>query len=225
MKTYLCIGAGPGIGAATAKRFLREGYRVVLVSRTAAASSELKALFEADAANVTYEAADASDPQQMAALIEKYEGDDLEVVHYNAAVMRYDTSGALIMQGIESETASDIANDIAVNVSSALATVAKVIPIMRARGTGTILLTGGGLAVQPSADLLTLSIGKAAMRTIGEALFEPLKRQGIHIASVRVSTLVASDPGHPRKIADAFWNLHDQATSAWTWETLYPNAA
>jgi hypothetical protein len=63
------------------------------------------------------------------------------------------------------------------------------------------------------------------MRTIGEALFEPLKRQGIHIASVRVSTLVASDPGHPRKIADAFWNLHDQATSAWTWETLYPNAA
>jgi short-subunit dehydrogenase len=185
----------------------------------------LKALFEADAANVTYEAADASDPQQMAALIEKYEGDDLEVVHYNAAVMRYDTSGALIMQGIESETASDIANDIAVNVSSALATVAKVIPIMRARGTGTILLTGGGLAVQPSADLLTLSIGKAAMRTIGEALFEPLKRQGIHIASVRVSTLVASDPGHPRKIADAFWNLHDQATSAWTWETLYPNAA
>lgn len=225
MKTYLCIGAGPGIGAATAKRFLREGYRVVLVSRTAAASSELKALFEADAANVTYEAADASDPQQMAALIEKYEGDDLEVVHYNAAVMRYDTSGALIMQGIESETASDIANDIAVNVSSALATVAKVIPIMRARGTGTILLTGGGLAVQPSADLLTLSIGKAAMRTIGEALFEPLKRQGIHIASVRVSTLVASDPGHPRKIADAFWNLHAQATSAWTWETLYPNAA
>ena len=225
MKTYLCIGAGPGIGAATAKRFLREGYRVVLVSRTAAASSELKALFEPDAANVAYEAADASDPQQMAALIEKYEGDDLEVVHYNAAVMRYDTSGALIMQGIESETASDIANDIAVNVSSALATVAKVIPIMRARGAGTILLTGGGLAVQPSADLLTLSIGKAAMRTIGEALFEPLKQRGIHIASVRVSTLVASDPEHPRKIAEAFWDLHAQETPAWTWETLYPNAA
>jgi NAD(P)-dependent dehydrogenase (short-subunit alcohol dehydrogenase family) len=34
MKTYLCIGAGPGIGLATARRFAREGYRIVLASRT-----------------------------------------------------------------------------------------------------------------------------------------------------------------------------------------------
>jgi NAD(P)-dependent dehydrogenase (short-subunit alcohol dehydrogenase family) len=30
MKTFLGIGSGPGIGLATAERFAREGFRIVL---------------------------------------------------------------------------------------------------------------------------------------------------------------------------------------------------
>lgn len=33
MKTFLSIGTGPGIGFATAERFAREGFRVVLSAR------------------------------------------------------------------------------------------------------------------------------------------------------------------------------------------------
>jgi short-subunit dehydrogenase involved in D-alanine esterification of teichoic acids len=33
LKTFLSIGSGPGIGIATAERFAREGFRVVLTSR------------------------------------------------------------------------------------------------------------------------------------------------------------------------------------------------
>ena len=33
MKTFLSIGSGPGIGFATAERFAREGFQIVLASR------------------------------------------------------------------------------------------------------------------------------------------------------------------------------------------------
>jgi NAD(P)-dependent dehydrogenase (short-subunit alcohol dehydrogenase family) len=65
MKTYLCIGAGSGISLATAKRFAREGYRIVLVSRSAGDSSGLSKILKHDIADVVYEAADAGDPVQI----------------------------------------------------------------------------------------------------------------------------------------------------------------
>ncbi|MGN6480857.1 SDR family NAD(P)-dependent oxidoreductase [Luteibacter sp.] len=225
MKTYMCIGAGRGIGLATARRFAREGYRIVLVSRSAADNDRLRAMLGNDIADVRFESADATDPAQLGDVLERYAGTGIDVIHYNAAAMRYDPSGALVGAPIDAQGSAEITSDIAVNVATPLATLAKVLPSMEARGTGTILLTGGGFAVEPSADFLTLSVGKAALRTAAQALFEPLKQRGVHIATVRVSTLVASDPGHPAKIADEFWALHAQPPEAWTWESIYPRAA
>lgn len=225
MQTSLCIGAGTGIGVATAKRFGRERYRVVPVTRSEADNDRLREFLKDDSLDVRFEAVKASDSTQIAALVDKYANDHLDIVHYNAAGMHYDAAGTLVMQGIEKQSPSAIATGIAFNVSSALATPATVIPVMTARQSGTILLTGDGLDVEPSADLLTLSVGKAAMRTMGQALFSPFKEQGVHIATVRVSTLVTSDPAHPAKIADEFWNLHAQERAAWTWQAIYPRAA
>lgn len=224
MKTYLCIGAGPGISLATAKRFGREGYRIVLASRSAADNIRLSEQLKDDRIIVCYETTNAADPAQVAALIEKYQGEQLEVVHYNAGVLHYDSTGALIMEGVEKQTPEAISSDVAINITGALVAISKTIPVMTARGYGTILLTSGGLSVEPTADLLTLSVGKAGIRTMNMALFEPLKAKGVHIASVRVSTLVASDPGHPGKIAEEFWKLHAQPKDRWTWETVYPLA-
>ncbi|CAM3835231.1 hypothetical protein ROSI111154_24480 [Rouxiella silvae] len=33
MKTFVSIGTGPGIGFATAERFAREGFRIILTAR------------------------------------------------------------------------------------------------------------------------------------------------------------------------------------------------
>lgn len=224
MKTYLCIGAGAGIGLATAHRFSREGYRVVLVSRSAADRERMLAGFAAGAVDARIEIADASDPAQLADLFARLRDEELTVVHYNAAAMRYDTEGNLLSTLIDTQSPEQIASDIAVDVTGPLLVLSTVIPSMAARGEGTILLTGGGFGVEPSADFLTLSVGKAAIRSMAQALFEPLKAQGVHIATVRVSTIVASDPGHPDRIAEAFWRLHVQHREAWAWETMYPSA-
>jgi len=225
MKTYLCIGAGPGIGLATARRFGREGYRIVLVSRSGADRERLLAGFAADGIDARVEIADAGDPAQIASLIERLREEELAVLHYNAAAMRYDEKGALLPNAIDTQSPEEIANDIAIDVTGPLIVLSAIVPAMTARGEGTILLTGGGFGVEPSADFLTLSVGKAAIRSMTQALFAPLREKGVHIATVRVSTIVAADPEHPDGIAQAFWALHIQPASAWTWETIYPHAA
>ena len=41
MKTFVSIGAGPGISYATAERFAQEGFRIVLSARHAAKAQPL----------------------------------------------------------------------------------------------------------------------------------------------------------------------------------------
>jgi hypothetical protein len=56
---------------------------------------------------------------------------------------------------------------------------------------------------------------------MAQALFEPLKSRGIHIATVTVSRLVEPDSPQAADIAEAFWTPQAEARSAWTLETTY----
>jgi len=57
----LVIGAGPGIGAATARRFIRDGYRVTLAARHRDRLEELAADVRSTGAEVAVVAAGASE--------------------------------------------------------------------------------------------------------------------------------------------------------------------
>jgi NAD(P)-dependent dehydrogenase (short-subunit alcohol dehydrogenase family) len=41
MKTFLSIGSGPGMGIATAERFAKEGFQIVLSARNVTKTQEL----------------------------------------------------------------------------------------------------------------------------------------------------------------------------------------
>lgn len=49
-------------------------------------------------------------------------------------------------------------------------------------GHGTILLTGGGLGLEPYPDWASLGAGKAALSSLGLGLHKALARQGNHVA-------------------------------------------
>lgn len=223
-KTLLILGAGPGIGQATARRFAREGYRVVLGARHPERLARLQAALRADGADrVDTVPVDVTDAAAVQAVVQDL-GATLDVLHYNAGILRYDAAGVLQTNPLDSLPPQVVSGDIATNLTGALYALQAVLPGMQARGSGTVLLTGGGLALEPSADLLTLSIGKAGLRTTAQALFEPLKAQGVHVAVLNVATLVA--PGSPQAagIAEAFWRLHaqrDEPASTWRWEAHY----
>ena len=219
MKTYLVIGAGPGMAMATAQRFAREGFRIVLASRSdrgiAAQVDELRGR----GAEVVVETADAADPQSVAALVHRY-GADLSVVHYNAGVLHYSAEGELLSRSLEEETAESMSRETHVNLISALVAVKAAGEVLAPKGEGTILLTGGGFGVEPTPAFINISVAKAGLRAATKALFDPMKEKGIHLATVTVSTLVSPGSDKAVEVAEAFWGLHAQARTNWAWEVV-----
>lgn len=219
-KTFLTIGAGPGIGLATAHRFAKEGYRVILASRNAARLDPFASAFKTDGLSAETAQVDAADPHAIAELVRRI-GARLKVLHYNASVLHYDAHGALQPRPIDAESINSLISDTQINIGSALTSIKAALPFMSQKSEASILLTGGGLGAQPSGDFLTLSVGKAGLRAIALALFEPLKRRNVHIATVTVSRPVSPDSTQTAEIAEAFWNLHTQPVGHWTVETVY----
>ena len=223
MKTFLSIGSGPGIGLATAQRFAREGYRIVLSSRNMERLRKQAEVLSADGANVTLLQADATKPAQIADLVDRARAsdDDELVVHYNTGVLHYDAGGKLLPQTIQQQYAAELSSDLQANLASALVAIKAALPGMQKQGGGTILLTGGGFGIHPSPDFLTLSVGKAGLRAAAQALFEPLRKDNIHIATVTVSQLVSPDSDAARAVADLFWELHSEPRDRWSWERQF----
>lgn len=217
-QTLLTIGAGPGIGLATAKRFADTGFELVLGARNPGRLQEQATKLYGKEFKATYVAVDAGVASQVDELVALTNAD---VLHYNTGVLRYRADGLLETKPITSFPLDDIESDIRVNVTGALAAIKAALACMEQRGAGTILLTGGGLALSPNADLLTLSVGKAALRATAQALFEPAKKSGIHIASVTVAKLISAGSPEASEVASMFWELYTQPRDAWTWEAKY----
>jgi len=219
-RTFLSIASGPGIGLATARRFGREGYRVVLAARNVMRLQADAAKLRAEGIEATTAQLDAAHAPSVARLVTSI-GPDLEVLHYNGGILHYDSKGTLQVRTLADETIDTLVSDINVNVSSALAAIHAALPTMVKQHRGTLLLTGGGLGVEPSADFLTLSVGKAGTRAIALALFPALREQGIHIATVTVAKLVSASTPQVEEVAQAFWDLHAQPPADWRAETFY----
>ncbi|CAG2147639.1 SDR family NAD(P)-dependent oxidoreductase [Cupriavidus plantarum] len=216
--TFLQIGSGPGIGLATAERFAREGYRVVVASRHPA---RLRRHAEAaGCAGLAFDTVDASDPRSVAALIARHR-DTLSVLHYNAGVLHYGADGELQTRTLADESVDSLISDMNVNLTSALVAMRAGAEAIGQNGGGSLFVTGGGLGIHPSPQFLTLSTGKAGLRAAALSLFEPMQALGIHLAAVTVRTPVSPDSVHTRAVADAFWQLHAEPREAWTPEIVY----
>ena len=216
MKTFLSIGSGPGIGAATAERFAREGYRLVLTSRDAPKLAERAKQLVAKGHEVETRSVDAGDLAGVAALVREVQAQvgTIDVLHFNSASMR---AASIALQDADTFVA-----DLTVNIGAAFVAVQEASRGMLARRSGSILLTGGVFAITPVADYLSLSIGKAGIRALTQALFASFQEQNVHIASVTVATLVAAESAEARGVADAFWDLNNAPPEAWVAEVSYP---
>lgn len=213
-KALLVIGAGPGIGAATAQRFAKEGWKVVVGARDKA---RLDALVQnlrnagVDAHAVEVDASQPTSVRDAVASAESLTG-GLGAVLYNAAVMRF--------QDLFSMTDAEIVGDLATNIAGALFTVRAAVEIYGLRG-GAILLTGGGAAMYPHANYPSLSIGKAGVRNIAQGLHPALAEKNIRIGTVTVCAGIQPGSKEAADVADCFWSLATNASSGW--EITYPS--
>jgi NAD(P)-dependent dehydrogenase (short-subunit alcohol dehydrogenase family) len=219
MKTFLSIGAGPGMGFATAERFAKEGFQVVLAARSVARTQELAERLTRNGYKASVREVDSGDPKGVAELVADVQREHgaIDVLHYNAASMRKAT--------LAEQPRDSFNDDLAVNIGGALVAAQAVAPRMETQNSGAILLTGGGFALAPSPDYLSVSIGKAGIRALAHGLFEPFREKGIHVATVTVCTLVAPDSKEASSVAEQFWHLYSQPKHAWAVEENYAPAS
>lgn len=119
---------------------------------------------------------------------------------------------------------AELIADFPVNVAGALAAVQSVLPAMRAARAGSILLTGGGLAIDPTGWLpaASLAIGKAGIRSLALTLHAELAPIGIHAGTITIAGQIQKGTAFdPARIADAFWDLHSDAAGRFRAELVY----
>ena len=202
MPHLLIIGAGSGISAATARRFGREGYAVGLVARREEALAELGQALRGDGIHTAWAAAEAGDPASLTDAVLRLVGElgPADVVLYNVSVGREVTVPEL--------TPDDLLDDLAAGAVGLQTAVRAVLPGMRERGGGTVLVTGGGSADRPIRSMATLGVQKAAVRALAEVQAIALADDGVHVATVTVRGFVGEDRQiTPHRVAELYADL------------------
>ncbi len=211
--SMIIVGMGPGNGRAIARRFGREGYALGLIARCEDRLRRQASDLADHGCDVTYRVADSADLEALTAAIHDLQNSlgPVDVVVFNAYAATADQPSEL--------AASQLAADLAINAVAPLAAAQAVLPGMRTRGTGAILLTGGGLALQPTKDAASLSIGKAAIRTLAFVLNEELRDFGIRAGTVTIAGYVGQDIA-TAAVAEAFWTMAQDRCGAMEAEVI-----
>jgi NAD(P)-dependent dehydrogenase (short-subunit alcohol dehydrogenase family) len=204
MAGAIVIGAGPGIGAAVARRLAGEGLAVGVIARTRETLDGVMASLDGAHAQT----ADVTDEAGLRAALDALVDQTgvPEVLVYNAALIQSDPFGEL--------TARQQLDAYAVNVVGAITAIAHLAPRMAG---GTIIITSGMREAIP--EVTSLSLGKAAVRALVDLVGK--RYQHLHVASVTVTGAVA--PGtafDPDVIAGHYWALHTQPRGAWEREAV-----
>jgi len=205
-KKLVIIGAGHGISKAVAKKFGTEDYHIILIARRDEVLAEISEELEKQNISSQYFVADARDTDSMRDVFEQIweEYQFVDTILYNV----YNNKQV----SIEEETADSITKDFKTNVAAAFTAIQLVLPDMEKHNTGTILLTGGGLALKPFPLFGSLSIGKAGLRSLAESLHIALKPKNIYVGTVTICGQVSEEDEkyNPTKIADLFWQLNTE---------------
>lgn len=202
-KLCTLIGAGPGMGLAIARRFGQEGFRVALMARRQGSLDELTAELTSEGIEARGFVLDVTDPASMDEAFSalRAEMGEPDVLVYNAAVAPPSLPSAL--------DADTLQATLKVNVTGALLAAQQVLPAMRSRDHGTLILTGGGLALYPNAQMTALSIGKSALRSLAFCLASELDDTHVRARTVTICGFVKPDTHFsPDRIAESFWDAH-----------------
>jgi NADP-dependent 3-hydroxy acid dehydrogenase YdfG len=206
MTTFALVGAGPGLGLATARRFGKAGHGVALVARDAGRLDSLATALDDDGIHARGYTADVLDPASLTTALRAATGDlgPIEILQYSP-VPRAD-----FMKPVLDTGASDLDAPVAFSVKGPVTCVDAVLPGMRALGRGTLLFVNGGSAVRPHPERAGTSIAFAAESAYAAMLHEALAPENIHVAQLIVPGAIRPDAEHssPAVLAERLYALH-----------------
>ena len=231
----LPVGVRWGVGGAISLKFAREGFFTVLTTRKASNAAALEEAVReqgSDCMIVELDLASRDSISKAFARVREEAGDP-DVLVYNAGYLegRDLPPEKELLEHIPFEmfeTAQHISS------SGPFLVAKEVLPAMRERGEGSILISNNSSSLRGRKRYTGQSLyyPRVLMRTLAQALTEEYSEYGVHVANVVIDGTIDS-PGtralpraqqqpellvNPIKIAEAFYYLHTQDRSCWTHE-------
>jgi NADP-dependent 3-hydroxy acid dehydrogenase YdfG len=208
MSTFALIGAGPGLGLATARRFGAAGHAVALIARDAERLAELTAGLSREGIEARAFPADVLDRASLTAALQEAADvlGPVEILQFSP-VPRAD-----FMKPVLDTSADDLDAPLGFSVKGPVTAVHAVLPGMRALGRGTVLFVNGGTAVRPHPERAGTSIAFAAESAYARMLHDALAPENIHVAQLIVPGAIRPDAEHssPDVLAERLFDIHSQ---------------
>lgn len=227
------IGVGPyaGLGAALCRRFALEGHHVLVASRTAEQIEAIASGIRADGGKATAVPTDATEEDDVVRLFDQAMADDetgpANLIVFNAGNNARGELDTMSLEFFEDVWRSRCLSGFLVGreASRRLGT----------QGHGTVIFTGATASLRSRPPFTAFASAKAALRAVAQSMARDLGPKGVHVAHViidggingerlrsRVPDIIdkLGEDGllDPDAIADAYWHLHCQKRTAWTFE-------
>jgi NAD(P)-dependent dehydrogenase (short-subunit alcohol dehydrogenase family) len=215
------VGIGPGNGRALARRFASGGYALALLSRR----SDLSQSLVSELADAHAYECDVADAGSVGRAFERIRAElgEVDVLVFNA--------GSATWGGVEEISPAAFETDWRVNALGLLLTAQAVIPAMKRKGAGNIVVIGATASRRGMPRTASFAPAKAAQRSLAESMARQLWPAGIHVSLIIIDGVIdlartrermPDKPDDfflkPADIADtAFW-LTEQHRSAWSFE-------
>ncbi len=193
----MVLGVGPGLGASLARMYAAHGHQVTVMARRPESVNPVVEQIEAMGGLATAQTVDLADLDAVTEAIQAASARaPIAVLHHNASMH----AGRLL-----DASPSALRDSVTVSVLAAIAAVRAARADLAATG-GLVCWTGGGIALNPTADYGVLALGKAGLRAAAVAVAAELAEQGVRLRMVTVRGFIRpGTPVDPDLVAEAFW--------------------
>ena len=215
------VGVGPGNGEAFARCFAADGYAVALMARR----TDLSARLAGELPRAKAYACDVADAASAKSAFERTQAElgDVDVLVFNA--------GSGVWGSVEDVSPEDFERAWRVNAFGLFLAARQVIPAMRRRGKGAIVVVGATASRRGVTGTAAFAPAKMAQRGLAESMARHLGPAGIHVALIVIDGVVRSPAARarlpdrpedafiaPSAVADIAAHLVRQDRSAWSFE-------
>ena len=213
-KVCALFGYGPGLGAALAKKWSKEGFSVAIMSRNLEKVKEAEALIP----NSKGYACDVTIPSDISTTVAAIEKDlgPIDCLIYNA--------GNGVWKPWDQIQLDQFETGFQTNVFGLLKASQEIIPQMVQRGGGSVLITGATASLRGKPFTAGFAPPKAAQRMLAQSLARDVGPKNVHVGYFIIDGQIGKDDSNPARldpnaIADTYFHVANQPKTCWSFET------